>query len=109
MSVYSSLQGLMYGFSIALLPYNILVAIIGVVVGSIIGILPGLGPITAIAVMIPVIAGMNRASAMVLMAGVYYGAIFSASTASILINAPGVSGVVATAFDGFPLAKKGTT
>jgi putative tricarboxylic transport membrane protein len=69
--------------------------------------LPGLGPITAIALMIPITYGFNPSSGMILLAGVYYGAIFGGSTSSILVNAPGVAGTVATAFDGYPIARQG--
>ncbi len=80
---------------------------IGVLAGTLIGMLPGLGPISAIAIMIPLSYGMDPASALILMAGVYYGAVFGGSTSSILLNAPGISGTVATSFDGYPLAKQG--
>jgi putative tricarboxylic transport membrane protein len=69
--------------------------------------LPGLGPISAIALMIPITYGFDPSSGMILLAGVYYGAIFGGSTSSILINAPGVAGTVATSFDGYPLARSG--
>jgi putative tricarboxylic transport membrane protein len=70
--------------------------------------LPGLGPMSIIAIMIPVAISMgDPAAAIILLAGVYYGAIFGGSTSSILLNAPGVAGTVATSFDGYPLAKKG--
>jgi putative tricarboxylic transport membrane protein len=69
--------------------------------------LPGLGPISAIALMIPITYGFEPATGLILMAGVYYGAIFGGSTSSILINAPGVAGTVATAFDGYPMARQG--
>jgi len=69
--------------------------------------LPGLGPISAIALLIPITYNYDPASALILMAGIYYGAVFGGSTSSILINAPGISGTVATAFDGYPLAQKG--
>jgi putative tricarboxylic transport membrane protein len=69
--------------------------------------LPGLGPISAIALMIPITYGFDPSSGMILMAGVYYGAIFGGSTSSILINAPGVAGTVATSFDGYPMAQSG--
>ena len=69
--------------------------------------LPGLGPISAIALMIPITYGFDPASGMILMAGVYYGAIFGGSTSSILVNAPGVAGTVATSFDGYPMAQQG--
>ncbi|MFS1516529.1 tripartite tricarboxylate transporter permease [Bacillus sp. SCS-151] len=101
------LDSLLYGFDVALSWTNILYAFVGVLAGTIIGMLPGLGPISAIAIMIPLSYGMEAASALILMAGVYYGAVFGGSTSSILLNAPGVSGTVATSFDGYPLAKQG--
>lgn len=102
-----ALDNLLYGFSVALQFENLIYVFIGVFAGTIIGMLPGLGPISALALMIPITFGMNPASALILMAGVYYGAIFGGSTSSILLNAPGVAGTVATSFDGYPLAKKG--
>lgn len=102
-----SLEGILTGFQTAFSLEGIMFVLIGVVVGTIIGMLPGLGPISAIAVMIPMTFGMPAAPALVMMAGVYYGAIFGGSTSSILLNAPGVSGAVATAFDGYPMAQKG--
>ncbi|MCE8038414.1 tripartite tricarboxylate transporter permease [Halomonas sp. MCCC 1A11062] len=100
-------NNLMYGFSIALEPVNILYVFAGVFAGTIIGMLPGLGPISALALMIPLTFGMEPSSGLILMAGVYYGAIFGGSTSSILLNAPGVAGTVATSFDGYPMAKQG--
>ncbi|WP_458701651.1 tripartite tricarboxylate transporter permease [Sulfurospirillum sp. 1307] len=101
------MEGIYEGVSTALSAYNILMVAIGAFAGTFIGMLPGLGPISAIALMIPVTYGMDPASGLILIAGVYYGAIFGGSTSSILINAPGVAGTVATAFDGYPMAKKG--
>ena len=95
------------GFKIALTFKGLLMVTIGCVVGTIIGALPGLGPITAIAVMIPMLSNFDPALGMILMAGIYYGAVFGGSTSSILINAPGLAGVVATAFDGYPMTKRG--
>ena len=69
--------------------------------------LPGLGPMTAIALMIPITYGFDPATGLILMAGVYYGAVFGGSTSSILLNAPGVPGTVATSFDGYPMAQQG--
>lgn len=101
------LEGILLGLNTAFTPTNILMLMAGCLVGTFIGLLPGLGPISAIALMIPIAYGFDPASSMILMAGVYYGAIFGGSTSSILINAPGVAGTVATSFDGYPLAKKG--
>ncbi|ALO34383.1 tripartite tricarboxylate transporter TctA [Colwellia sp. MT41] len=101
------LDGLIIGFQTAMSMQNIMFVIFGCFVGTFIGMLPGLGPITAIALMIPITYGIDPSSGMILMAGVYYGAIFGGSTSSILINAPGVAGTVATSFDGYPMACKG--
>ncbi|WP_394193260.1 tripartite tricarboxylate transporter permease [Pseudoalteromonas atlantica] len=100
-------DGIMLGLSTVLDWNNLLYVIVGCFVGTFIGMLPGLGPITAIALMIPITYSIGADSGMILMAGVYYGAIFGGSTSSILINAPGVAGTVASSFDGYPLAKKG--
>lgn len=100
-------EGILVGLETALTIQNLLYVAFGCFVGTFIGMLPGLGPITAIALMIPITYGIDPSSGMILMAGVYYGAIFGGSTSSILINAPGVAGTVATSFDGYPLACKG--
>ncbi|MDP3890999.1 tripartite tricarboxylate transporter permease [Nocardioides sp.] len=102
-----TINQLLYGFGVALQPENLLFVFIGVLVGTIIGILPGLGPMSAIALMIPIAFGMDPTSAIIMLAGVYYGAIFGGSTSSILLNAPGVAGTVATSFDGYPMARNG--
>ncbi|MGW5880308.1 tripartite tricarboxylate transporter permease [Nocardiopsis terrae] len=101
------LDQLLHGFGIALTPQNLLFVLIGVLAGTVIGILPGLGPMSAIALMIPIAYGMEPTSAIIMLAGVYYGAIFGGSTSSILLNAPGVAGTVATSFDGYPMALRG--
>ena len=97
----------MVGITTTLIPINIVMVLLGCFVGSFIGMLPGLGPITAVALMIPVTYGFDPSTGMVLLAGVYYGAIFGGSTCSILINAPGEAATVATAFDGYPMAQQG--
>jgi len=101
------LEGILTGLSTAILPTNLMMVVLGCFVGTFIGMLPGLGPISAIALMIPITYGLDPSSGIILMAGVYYGAIFGGSTSSILINAPGCSGTVVTSFDGYPLAAKG--
>ena len=101
------LEGILTGLQTAASPINLLMVAVGCLVGTFIGMLPGLGPISAIALMIPITYGFDPATGLILMAGVYYGAIFGGSTSSILINAPGVAGTVATAFDGYPMARKG--
>ncbi|KGX88099.1 tripartite tricarboxylate transporter TctA [Pontibacillus halophilus JSM 076056 = DSM 19796] len=102
-----ALEGLLEGFQVAFSWQGIIFVLIGVVTGTLIGMMPGLGPISAIAIMIPITYGMNPSIALVMMAGVYYGAVFGGSTSSILLNAPGISGTVATAFDGYPMAQRG--
>lgn len=101
------IDGILQGLSTAFLPVNLLLVLLGCFAGTFIGMLPGLGPVSAIALMIPITYGFDPASGMILMAGVYYGAVFGGSTSAILINAPGVSGAVATAFDGYPMAQQG--
>ncbi len=102
------LDGLVLGLTTAFTFTNILMVIGGVIIGTFIGMLPGLGPMSIIAIMIPVAISIGEPStALILLAGVYYGAIFGGSTSSILINAPGVASTVATSFDGYPLARQG--
>lgn len=101
------IDGIVTGLQTAFSPINLLMVFVGCFAGTFIGMLPGLGPVSAIALMIPITYSLDPASGMILIAGVYYGAIFGGSTSAILINAPGVSGAVATAFDGYPLAQKG--
>ena len=101
------LDGIMIGLNTAIMPFNLMMVFAGCFVGTFIGMLPGLGPVSAVALMIPITYGLDPSSGIILMAGVYYGAIFGGSTSSILINAPGCSSTVVTAFDGYPLACQG--
>ena len=101
------IEGILIGLTTALTFQNILMVMFGCFFGTIIGMLPGLGPMTAIALMIPITYGFDPATGLILMAGVYYGAVFGGSTSSILLNAPGVPGTVATSFDGYPMAQQG--
>ena len=101
------IEGILIGLKTALSFQNLLMVMIGCFAGTIIGMLPGLGPMTAIALMIPITYGFEPSTGLMLMAGVYYGAVFGGSTSSILINAPGVPGTVATSFDGYPMAQQG--
>ncbi len=102
------LEGIFIGLEAAFSIQNLLMVIAGCLIGTFIGMLPGLGPMSIIAIMIPVAITLgDPAAALILLAGVYYGAIFGGSTSSILLNAPGVAGTVATSFDGYPMARKG--
>ncbi len=102
------LEGLMIGLTTAFTPMNLMMVVGGCLIGTFIGMLPGLGPMSIIAIMIPIAITIGDPStALILLAGVYYGAVFGGSTSSILINAPGVASTVATSFDGYPLTRKG--
>ncbi len=102
------IEGLLIGLTAAFSFTNLGMVIAGCLIGTFIGMLPGLGPMSIIAIMIPVAITIGDPSAaLILLAGVYYGAIFGGSTSSILLNAPGVAGTVATSFDGYPMARKG--
>lgn len=102
------IEGILTGLQAAFTIEAILLVVLGCIVGSFIGMVPGLGPMQVIAIMIPIAVGLgDPAVAMIMLAGVYYGAVFGGSTSSILINAPGVASTVATSFDGYPMARKG--
>ena len=100
-------EGLLIGVETAFTPFNILMVMLGCFTGTFIGMLPGLGPATAVALMIPMTYSLDPSAALILMAGVYYGAAFGGSTSSILINTPGCASSVVTTFDGFPMAQQG--
>ena len=99
-------EGVFTGLATALMPFNLLMVVVGCFAGTFIGMLPGLGPISAVALMIPITYTLDPSSGIILMAGVYYGAVFGGSTSSILINAPGCASTLVTTFDGYPLAQK---
>lgn len=101
------LQNLMSGFLIALEPYHLFLIAAGGILGTIVGMLPGLGPATGVAVLIPITFTMGPTAAMITMAGIYYGAMFGGSRSSILINTPGDGAALAATFDGYPMAMKG--
>jgi putative tricarboxylic transport membrane protein len=98
---------LLNGFAIALQPMNLLWAFVGVTVGTAIGVLPGLGPALTIALLLPLTYKVDPTSALILFAGIYYGAMYGGSTTSILLNTPGESATIVTAMEGNKMAKKG--
>jgi putative tricarboxylic transport membrane protein len=98
---------LMLGLDVALTPGNIVWVFIGGLLGTVIGMLPGLGPATGVAVLIPITYGMPPTTALITMCAVYYGAMFGGSRASIMINTPGDASAIVTCFDGYPMAKSG--
>ncbi len=95
------------GFNVALQPINLWYTFLGCFLGTIIGVLPGIGPSATIALLIPVTYGMNPTSALIMMAGIFYGARYGGSTTAILINTPGAASSVMTAIDGYQMAKNG--
>ncbi len=100
-------EGLLYGFSVALTPTNLFACFIGVLVGTIVGILPGIGPVGAMALLLPSTFALQPATALIMLAGIYYGAMYGGSTTSILVNVPGEAGSVVTALDGYQMTKRG--
>lgn len=100
-------QYILNGFVTATEPMNLLYTFLGCLMGTMIGVLPGIGPSAGIALLIPITFGMNPTSALIMMAGIYYGAMYGGSLTSILINVPGESASVMTCLDGFQMAKQG--
>jgi putative tricarboxylic transport membrane protein len=101
------LSGLAQGFSVALEPFNLFWCFVGVSLGTVVGVLPGLGPPATIAMLLPLTFNMNPAGAMIMLAGIYYGAKYGGSTTSILLNVPGESASVVTCLDGYQMARNG--
>src|SRR5262247_3832287 len=95
------------GFGVALSPLNLLYCFMGVLLGTLIGVLPGIGPVATIAMLLPVTFTLPPVSALIMLAGIYYGAQYGGSTTAILVNLPGESSSVITALDGYQLARKG--
>jgi putative tricarboxylic transport membrane protein len=100
-------HNLIAGFQVALSWQNLLFCLIGVTYGTLIGVLPGIGPVVGVSILIPITFGLNATTAIITMAGVYYGAMYGGSTTSILINVPGESASVVTCLDGYQMARKG--
>lgn len=99
--------GLVQGFSVALTPMNLLMCLVGCFLGTVVGVLPGLGPPATIAMLLPLTFKMEPTGAMIMLAGIYYGAKYGGSTTSILLNVPGESSSVATCLDGYQMARRG--
>ncbi|NYG58201.1 putative tricarboxylic transport membrane protein [Nocardioides daedukensis] len=102
-----SLDLLANGLAAALTPENLLYAVIGVLLGTFVGVLPGIGPAMAVALLLPVTFGLEPTQAFIMFAGIYYGGMYGGSTTSILLNTPGESSSVMTAIEGNKMAKKG--
>ncbi|MGH7852705.1 MAG: tripartite tricarboxylate transporter permease, partial [Candidatus Binatia bacterium] len=103
----STLENLGLGFSVAFEPTNLLFCFVGAMVGTFIGVLPGLGPVAAIALLLPLTFKMEPAAAIIMLAGIYYGAMYGGSTTAILVNIPGEAASVVTCLDGYQMARQG--
>lgn len=103
----SSLDGLLYGLNVALSFGNLAACFTGVLLGTIIGILPGIGPLGALAMLLPTTYAMSPVAAIIMLMGIWYGSMFGGAASSILINIPGEATAIVTTFDGHPLARKG--
>ncbi|MDI6754112.1 MAG: tripartite tricarboxylate transporter permease [Thermodesulfobacteriota bacterium] len=102
-----ALQYWILGFSVATLPLNLLYAFIGCVLGTLIGVLPGLGPAAGTAILIPVTFGLDPIGGIIMLAAIYYGAMYGGTITSVLVNVPGEAASVITCLDGYQMAKKG--
>ena len=96
-----------FGFSVALLPINLAYGFVGTLLGTLIGVLPGLGPVATISILLPITFTLEPQQAMIMLAGIYYGAQYGGSTTAILVNLPGESSSVVTCIDGYQMARKG--
>ncbi len=100
-------SNLFYGFSVCLQPMNLFYCFMGVLIGTLVGVLPGLGPSAAISMLLPATFNLAPVSAIIMLAGIYYGAMYGGSTTSILVNLPGEAASVITCIDGYQMALKG--
>lgn len=101
------LSNLSLGFGVAFTPVNLLYALVGCVLGTLIGVLPGIGPVATIAMLLPATYALPPVSALIMLAGIYYGAQYGGSTTAILVNLPGESSSVVTTLDGYQMARQG--
>ena len=100
-------SNLLLGFSVAVTPIHLLYALIGVLLGTLIGVLPGIGPVATIAMLLPITFNLSPVAALIMLAGIYYGAQYGGSTTAILVNLPGESASVVTCLDGYQMARQG--
>src|ERR671919_2894879 len=102
-----TLAALANGFAVALTPFNLLWAMVGVTLGTAVGVLPGIGPALTVALLLPVTFNLDPTAALIMFAGIYYGAMYGGSTTSILLNTPGESATMVTALEGHRMARAG--
>jgi putative tricarboxylic transport membrane protein len=100
-------DGLAHGFTVALTWHNLLYCFAGVLLGTVLGVLPGIGPVAGIALLLPATFALPPASAIIMLAGIFYGTMYGGSTTSILVNVPGEAASVITCLDGHEMAKQG--
>src|SRR4051812_49542371 len=100
-------HNLIFGFGVALTWQNLLYCMIGVSVGTLIGVLPGIGPLATIAMLLPITFNVAPVGALIMLAGIYYGAQYGGSTTAILVNLPGETSAVVTCIDGYQMARQG--
>src|SRR5512139_1684607 len=100
-------RDLIFGFSVAALPMNLLYCFLGVLVGTLVGVLPGVGPPAALSLLLPATFHVPPVSAVILLAGIMYGAMYGGSTTSVLVNIPGEAASVITCLDGYQMARRG--
>ena len=101
------LANLALGFSVAAHPYNIGFCLLGALVGTLVGVLPGIGTVATVAMLLPITFGLPPVGALIMLAGIYYGAQYGGSTTSILVNIPGEATSVVTCLDGHQMARQG--
>ena len=101
------LANVMLGFQVALQPANLFFCFMGVLIGTLVGVLPGLGPVAAMSLLLPTTFHLSPVSAVIMLSGIYYGAMYGGSTTSILVNIPGEASSVITCLDGYQMARKG--
>lgn len=101
------LNGLLHGFSIAFQPGHLALVFAGCLLGTLVGVLPGLGPVAAISILLPLTFQLPPAGAIIMLAGIYYGVMYGGSTTSILVNVPGETASVVTCLDGYQMARQG--
>src|SRR5512138_367577 len=107
MDFLTNLMNLANGFGVVFTAWNMFYAFTGALIGTAIGVLPGLGPPATIALLLPVTYGMDTTSAVIMLSGIFYGAQYGGSTTSILLNIPGESASVVTCLDGYQMARQG--
>jgi len=100
-------HNLILGFTVAISPFNLLYCLIGVLLGTLIGVLPGIGPVATIAMLLPITFNLSPVAALIMLAGIYYGAQYGGSTTAILVNIPGEASSVVTCLDGYQMARQG--